>query len=77
MQRLRDEINGLSAQLVEEVPSEMEDVDTAFDDESKRWFARELYSLKLECEKGLFLLLKVYYSANEQLKLKYLLWFFA
>ena len=52
LQRLRDEINGLSSQLVEEVPSEIEDVDTAFDDESKRWFARELYSLKLECEKG-------------------------
>ena len=52
LQRLRDEINGLSPQLVEEVPSEIEDVDTAFDDESKRWFARELYSLKLECEKG-------------------------
>ena len=55
LQRLRDEINGLSSQLVEEVPSEIEDVDTAFDDESKRWFARELYSLKLECEKGIFL----------------------
>jgi len=53
LQRLRDEINGLSPQLVEEVPSEIEDVDTAFDDESKRWFARELYSLKLECEKGM------------------------
>ena len=52
LKRLRDEINGLSSQLVEEVPSEIEDVDTAFDDESKRWFARELYSLKLECEKG-------------------------
>merc|ERR1712113_328796 len=52
LQRLRDEINGLSPQLVEEVPSEIEDVDTAFDDESKRWFARELYSLKLECEKA-------------------------
>ena len=50
---MRDEINGLSPQLVEEVPSEIEDVDTAFDDESKRWFARELYSLKLECEKGM------------------------
>lgn len=51
---MRDEINGLSPQLVEEVPSEIEDVDTAFDDESKRWFARELYSLKLECEKGIY-----------------------
>merc|ERR1712168_262915 len=52
LQRLRDEINRLSPQLVEEVPSEIEDVDTAFDGESKRWFARELYSLKLECEKA-------------------------
>lgn len=49
LQHLRDEIDGLALQLREEVPSEIEDVDTAFDDESKRWFARELYSLKLEC----------------------------
>ena len=29
------------------MPQEVADLDTAFDDESKRWFARELYSLKL------------------------------
>ena len=57
---MRDEINGLSSQLVEEVPSEIEDVDTAFDDESKRWFARELYSLKLECEKGMYQIIRPY-----------------
>ena len=63
LQRLRDEINGLSSQLVEEVPSEIEDVDTAFDDESKRWFARELYSLKLECEKGSYP--KLYFTLTQ------------
>ena len=45
---------------------EVADLDTAFDDESKRWFARELYSLKLECEKGISLLIKIPNNRNFQ-----------
>ena len=51
LQHLREEMESLCPALIEEMPSEVADLDTAFDDESKRWFARELYSLKLECQK--------------------------
>merc|ERR1712050_232324 len=41
---IRSEIEGMADRLAEEVPSDLEDVDTEFDDESNRWFAREFYA---------------------------------
>ena len=39
----------MAERLAEDVPSDLEDVDTEFDDESNRWFAREFYAVKHEC----------------------------
>jgi len=46
---IRHEIEGMAERLAEDVPSDLEDVDTEFDDESNRWFAREFYAVKHEC----------------------------
>ena len=45
---MRNEIEGMATQLADEVPSDVEDVDKDFDDESNRWFAREFYAVKHE-----------------------------
>ena len=39
----------MADRLAEPVPSDLEDVDTEFDDESNRWFAREFYAVRHEC----------------------------
>ena len=39
----------MADRLAESVPSDLEDVDSEFDDESNRWFAREFYAVKHEC----------------------------
>jgi len=46
---LRQEIEEMADRLAEPVPSDLEDVDTEFDDESNRWFAREFYAVRHEC----------------------------
>ena len=48
LEHLRNEIEGMAVQLADEVPSDVEDVDKDFDDESNRWFAREFYAVKHE-----------------------------
>ncbi|CAG5106249.1 Oidioi.mRNA.OKI2018_I69.chr1.g2755.t1.cds [Oikopleura dioica] len=48
LEHLRNEIEGMATQLADEVPSDVEDVDKDFDDESNRWFAREFYAVKHE-----------------------------
>lgn len=48
LEHLRNEIESMASQLADEVPSDLEDVDKDFDDESNRWFAREFYAVKHE-----------------------------
>jgi len=49
LMHIRSEIEGMAERLAEDVPSDLEDVDRDFDDESNRWFAREFYAVKHEC----------------------------
>jgi len=52
LQRIRKDIDDLSSKLTAEIPEGITCHGLSyFDDDSKRWFARELYSLRLECAK--------------------------
>jgi len=52
LQRIRKDIDELSSKLTAEIPEGITCHGLSyFDDDSKRWFARELYSLRHECAK--------------------------
>merc|ERR1712147_279819 len=52
LQRIRKDIDDLSSKLTAEIPEGITCHGLSyFDDDSKRWFARELYSLRHECAK--------------------------